>query len=380
MLIWAVLIQFLPSSLSQTEINSGWISLYTRIGILLMALFILGTRRIVAKMVIFQIANIMLLFLFSWLTIRYKGFHEAYYNSLYYILLAGVFVVDLRNQEVGKLINILFYLAVIVFCILGIGVILRETTICRFLSTYYTRYWERSAYYSVMMGKPVGTYSVHSISGFMYFEFILMLHYKNKKDPKWYNTILIAALSVIIAMLQSNTAVMLLGLGALIILFEHRKKESLRTFIFKVAFVVAVCLFLFMNMDAIQAITGNSENGLLGRFTGASAFLRNIRFLEKNMLPIGFTGSSSLWLSDNGYIIAFLRGGIVNVLAIYGGLYFFLKRNVLNKAARVSVLLSIAAFEMAYPILLEIRYICFLPFLLVYLNTYAPAERGAIEA
>ena len=49
----------------------------------------------------------------------------------------------------------------------------------------------------------------------------------------------------------------------------------------------------------------------------------------------------------------------------------FLKKNVVNKVARITVFISIAAFEMAYPILLEIRYICFIPFLVIYLNTFA---------
>lgn len=369
--VWAIIIQFVPSSISPTAINSNWIANYTRLSILFIVLFIIGTKRVSMRMAGLQLINILALFAFSILTIRIKGFSEAYYNFYYSFLIAAVLIMDLRSLRIGKYIDLLFYIAVVGFSVLGLLVILKEPTVCEFLSTYYTRHWELSTYYMTMAGKPVGTYAVHSISGFMYFQFILLLYYKNKTKPKWYNIALIVILAVMIAMLRSNTAVMLLGIGAIIVLFENKKKGGTKSFFFKSAFVIAVCVILVVNMDKIQSITGSTENGLLGRFTGTSAFFSNIRFIASNLLPIGFTGSSSLWLSDNGYIIAFLRGGIINIIALYAGTYFFMKKNVSNKAARISVLISIAAFEMAYPVLLEIRYICFIPFLVLFLNTFA---------
>ena len=379
--VWAIIVQFLPTSTSPTAINSNWIANYSRLGILFFVLFIIGTKRVSMRMAGLQLINILALFVFSILTIRIKGFSEAYYNFYYYFLIAAVLVMDLRSLRIGKYINLLFYIAVVGFSVLGLLVMLKEPTVCEFLSTYYTRHWELSTYYMTRAGKPVGTYAVHSISGFMYFQFILLLYYKNKNKPRWYNIALIVILAVMIAMLRSNTAVMLLGLGAIIVLFENKKKGGTKSFFFKkggtksfffkAAFVIAVCVILVINMDTIQSITGSTENGLLGRFTGTSAFFSNIRFIASNLLPIGFTGSSSLWLSDNGYIIAFLRGGIINIIALYAGTYFFMKKNVSNKTARISVLISIAAFEMGYPVLLEIRFICFIPFLVLFLNTFA---------
>lgn len=377
MLIWALIMQVTPTSTSPTVVSSAWIAYYTRAGLLFVLLFLVGTRRIVKKAALIQLCNIVCMFLFSWLTIRYRGFKEAYYNAFYYFFLACILVMDLRGLRISRYYNLLFYGLVVFFGILGILVILKIPAVCEFLSTYYTRHWDYSAYYMTRAGKPVGTYAVHSIAGFMYFQFALLLYYKNKKTTKWYNIALISLMAVLIAMLRSNSAVMFLGLGAMIILFDNREQLRFGSLVFRAAFIIAVCVFVIINMDSIQRITGSTENGLLGRFTGTSAFLSNLRFLASNLLPIGFTGSNSLWLSDNGYIVALIRGGIFNIAAMYGGVYYFLKRNVENKSARVSLLISIAAFEMAYPVLLEIRFLSFMPFLILYLNSCETASMRA---
>jgi len=368
-IIWGILVQLLPTSTSPNDINAGWISLYVRIGLVLCVAFILFAKKYAIKRIYGQTANMALLFLFSILTLQLKPFTEAYYNMYYYLILALVISMDLTSFKINKFVNVLFYVMCILFCLAGILVVMKYQPMCDFLSNYYTRHWVKSTYYMTLSGKPVGSYATHSIAGFMYFQFILILYYKNKARFSWINMGLMGCLAFLIVMLRSNTAIMLVGLSVVLLLIERRGSSSLRRLIFKIGVVITITIFIMINIESIGTIVGNSENGLLGRFTGTSNFLTNIEFLKNNLLPIGWTTSSSLWLSDSGYIIVLIRGGLLSLLLIYGGVYMCVKKNMLNKAAIYPMLISLAVFEIGYPILLEIKYMLFIPVLIVFLNS-----------
>lgn len=369
--IWGILLQLLPTSFSEIDTQFSFFSLFFRIAIVFLVLFIIVTKKYSKRALMIFFVNIALMIFFTIFTAHYKGFDKTYYNLYLYILLALILSLNIKQFKCTKCMEICFYGLCIIMCMMGILVVLKNSAICELLSTYYNRYWKQCTYYMTLAGKPVGTYATHSIAGFMYFQFLIMLYFKNQKKGNILNVILMCMFVFIIIMLRSNTAITLLGLAAILLLFEKRKKQKLVWFIIKVAFVIGICILLYLNMDWIQTITNSKENGVLGRFTGTSLFINNFNFLKNNIMPIGFTSSDTVWLSDCGYIIALLRGGIFNVIVIYTEFYFFLKRNITKRKAIIPLLSSLIIFEIGYPVLMELKYVVILPFIIIYINSFS---------
>lgn len=370
-LMWGFILQILPTSNSETDTSFSSFGLLFRVALVLVVCFILFTKKVSVKALGFQIINLLLMVGYTWLTIRLKGFTAAYYNLYLYLILAIVLSLDLRCFKTTKFFDALFYLLCIVVCVTGILVVIKEPNVCNYIAKYYNRYWERCTYYMMNAGKPVGSYATHSIAGFIYFQFGVLLYFKNRQKFSWINSILLATIVFLMLMLRSNTAILLIGLGVCLILLNNRENKSKTKLIMQMLVVGLGCAIICINMEWIQAITGSKENGLLGRFTGASVFLNNFTFLRNNMLPIGFSTSSSIWISDCGYIVALLRGGILNVIILYGSAVAFFKRNLSSKKILLPALSSLLLFEIGYPVLMELKYVLFLPFLVIALNSYS---------
>lgn len=368
-LLWGIVLQLVPTSESATDVSFSSFSMLFRIAVLTVLIYLLGTRKVQYKVVLCQVVNIAFMTGYTVYSLKSRGFTEAYYNTYLYIILMLVLCMNIKNCTLPKFGEFMFYTLGIIMCILGLLIVFGNDAMGGFITQNYNRYWEKCTYYMVLAGKPVGSYATHSIAGFMYFQFLTMLYFKNQHKKNWLNMILMGVFVFLIAMLRSNTAILFLGLGAVLILYKDKTKMTVRSFMLKTAFIIAICVVLCLNMDWIQSITGSKENGFLGRFTGTSAFLLNFKFLKENLIPIGFTSSSSLWLSDCGYIIALLRGGILNMAVMYGSVYLFFKKNIIDKRMMYPFLISLFAFEIGYPILMELKYVMMLPFIVVFLNS-----------
>ena len=377
-LLLGILIQLLPTSVSETDISFATFAMLFRLALGAVLIYILGTRRIHKKAILWQIANIVLMMAYTIYSIKVRCFSEAYYNMYLYVLLMSVLCLNIKGCTLPKFAEYFFYILCIILCTVGLLIVFKNQAVSTIISRNYNRYWEKCAYYMVYAGKPVDMYAIHSIAGFMYFQFLSMLYFKNRCKNSWLNRVLMGLFILLIAMLRSNTAIMLLGLGGVMILVKDKAKMSKRSFILKLSFIVIVCVVVCMNMEWIQVIMGSEENGILGRFTGKSLFLQNFLFLKENIIPIGYTSSSSLWLSDCGYIVALLRGGLFNVAVLYGSAYFFFKRNIIDKKMMIPFVVSLFVFEIGYPVLMELKYVMMMPFIVIFLNSVA-MEDGKVD-
>jgi hypothetical protein len=83
---------------------------------------------------------------------------------------------------------------------------------------------------------------------------------------------------------------------------------------------------------------------------------------------VGLSRNDELLVADMGLLDYMIRGSIFLVVWVYGGLLFFLKRNVKAKADRYFLFAAIMMFELGFSVLLYSRTPFLLAFFVVYLN------------
>lgn len=367
--LWMLAMLFLPTSLSDTLIMTSWTTRYYVITLLTIALLLVPIKKHKLVTIGWQLFGIGMLIVCTFLTMLLKdGFRTEYGYVMLYLCIAFVFSLNLGKYDLPRFYDKLFIVVCVIFIVAGFLVIFDYQPVKLFLNSYYTQHREYGTYVATQRGKPVGTFVQHSISAIMYYLMIVLLYFRNMKKQSIVNFALIGCFIFMIINLKSFTALAVLGLGVILLLINKRKSNAFRGFLLKTLLLIGMVGVVLANTNYITEITSSDVNGLAGRFTGTSLFLQNFDFLRNNILPIGLTNSSTLWLSDCGYIVNLIRGGIVFVFIIYGGFILFVWKNSLNRKAAIALLAAVLLFEVGYPILFEFRFIVFLPFFILYSN------------
>jgi hypothetical protein len=126
---------------------------------------------------------------------------------------------------------------------------------------------------------------------------------------------------------------------------------------------------------AEQAATTSQLNGFSGRFSEFGTLYNTIKYIEdRPFSPVGIGYRSDLFFGDSGPVEYYLRGSIALLLSVYGGFFFFLKRNLMSKRHLVLLFLSVMAFELGYSSLTYVRLLYMLPVLVVYFNDLSRNE------
>lgn len=383
-IIWMLAMLFLPTSISNTQIMTSWTTLYYMITLVVFFILAIPVHRKSLKTMGWLIFAVGVLLVCTWLTVSLKsGFVAEYGNVRLYLCLVLILSLQLENYEMPEIYDKVFVMVCIIFIVAGFLVIGGNQQFKDFLNSYFTQHREYGTYVATQRGKPVGTFVQHSISAVMYYLMATLLYFRNQKKKSIINYILIAGFVVLIINLKSFTALAVLGLAVVLLLLNNKGSDSFNTYVFKMTLVILMIVVVLFNTDYITQITDSDVNGLAGRFTGTSAFLQNFEFLKNNILPVGLANSSSLWMTDCGYIVNLLRGGIVFVVIFYGAFITFTWKNSKMKKAAIAILAAVLLFEIGYPILFEFRFIGFLPFYILYsnyLSNYIPDQKQEVKS
>jgi hypothetical protein len=117
-------------------------------------------------------------------------------------------------------------------------------------------------------------------------------------------------------------------------------------------------------VDLIARVIGNEETGLLSRYntrtgvvSGAIAYVRLHPFAPIGLANVagGSVPLAGQILGDSGVVTYLLRGGLVLLAAVYGGLWVFLRGTVRNKRVAVWLWGVTLAFELGFSSLLVPR-------------------------
>jgi len=284
----------------------------------------------------------------------------------------------LNYDELGQFRHIynVQLIATWLIIILGVGIIIGNTTISNFLIYNYSFAYEDLLPNMLAARKPVATFGTHSVASF----FIFFLFFLNIKTYQVKGKMVYLITSIIMLLLlifiRSNTALGYSGIAFFILAGTFIKKKSslllvfgiVVTIFFYISVIDPTIIDVFYEYDVLSILT-SKDNGLAGRYSGTSVLAPTIDYIKNNpFVPVGLTYSDKLYYTDSGVILYFLRGSIFLASAIYLGFYSFLNSNLLRKKDVYYVFFFFMIFEIGYPTLIEPRVLCFIPFVVVYLN------------
>ena len=352
--------------------SSSWLSLLVILGMLAFGMFlILISGRLSSRWgLILGLTIGVVPWIVSWVRMDEIS-HNGMYLGAQFLLLGLVFCLPMRMAPSHWIRRIVLPVVESWLAICAVGVMAGVPAVGRLIVDSFSQYYETLVPIMVALHKPVGPFATHSVAAFAYYLllFVNLRSYERREslvDLSWASFWLI-----VIVALSSVTAVAMGVLGALDLVWTmiRSHRASIRRIGIAVA-VACVSVLLYYAwlqrmplMDLVSRLIGNQGTGLLGRYSnhgvvsGAIAYLRLHPFA-----PIGLArvegGSGPLVgqvLGDSGPVSYLLRGGLVELGAVYGGLWMFLRGTVRNKRVAVWLWGVTLAFELGFFSLLVTR-------------------------
>lgn len=336
--------------------------------------FFIKKRITKTTIILFLLVNGSLFFFTIPASFLIKNYSFGIYPNFFF--LSFLFFLDLKEIQITKRINFFFLLCSYLIIALGVGVIFRILPIVNFILNYYIAGYDNLLPNMIAGLKPVGTFATHSVAAlflFIFFYLNIKAYKKLNKTIYLFTAILFLLLLVFI---RSNSALVFISFSLFILVKLFKSNKSSLVY-FSILLLVLIVYFgfiddsllVFLNNFDISLILSSDKNGLQGRYSSASPLQPTIDYIVNHLyLPLGLTYSDKLYYSDSGFILYFLRGSVFLLFGIYFGFITLIKNNLLNKKEAYFFIFIIFLFEIGYPILINIRFLFFIPFYVVYMN------------
>lgn len=375
-LILIVLIWLMPISNQYNVMNEEMIRNCYILNILILLLAIFLEGKLYKKQVVISFSIILILFVSTILTIKFSNDSPVIswgylLNYIPYCLLLMIKPNKLSNFNfIDRLLQLC---SVIVICV-AILMVLDNSLVEIFLKTNYINHYPHL--YEVMWNakKTVTFFATHSIACYIYFLMWWMLDYRSKVNKTFFNKVLIVGIIFCIIMCKSTSAVLTTALIFGIYFLRWVKGKSKSGVLKSLMLCIVIMIIIFANYDMIQGIFSSDVNGLAGRYGDAGNLNATISYALSNVIPLGICDISGLWLTDGGYFIHFVRGGLLLVIFFYYGLYVLLRNNIQDKERRNSLFIVLLAFEIGYQFTISMRFFMIMLFLLIYSNWITTLE------
>jgi len=316
-----------------------------------------------------------------------SGLHTYTFGALGgFAVLSALLITNLREVRFPPYLFHLCILVNILNILVGIAILAGSDLLGRFLVTHYSIYYPELVSNMLFYRKPILTFGTHSIAAFfLYLFFYANLQTYRLKGKKLF---LIFALCYLIltAFLLSVSGLILAAVGALQLFWFLWSSVRRRWFwggaLLAVLGLIAGFQFLGSIVknwadvrEGAKAIITSSDGGFLGRLASGGTLRYSIEYLRYHPFsPVGVSDKEGLMFQDSGLVEYLLRGSVILVFLVYGGLFFFLRRSVLSKGDAQWLFLVILGFELGFTALTNFRALYLLPFLIVYLNGLRRSE------
>ena len=345
MFIWLMPVSNQLNTLNESMLRNGYIAT-----LLVLMLVYVYERRFNIKMILIGVSILSILIIFSFIFYAtYQGSSVISWGYLFNFL-SFCILINIKPSKLSKISiwdTLLDWISVLLISV-GILTVMDNKIVEEILRTYYVNHYPHVYTMMYLKRKTVTFFATHSISCMIYFLIWWMLDYRNSRKFQWKNSIFMAGMLFDIVMCQSVSAVMcaLIIIGYYYIQWiRHANKKHI---IISVELMAVIIAILILNIDKINLILGSNVNGINGRFGENGNLWGTLHFAFKNMIPMGFCDIDGFWLTDGGYFINFIRGGIPLIVLYYYGLFWFLKRNIQDKYRRTYLFISLLLFEVGY--------------------------------
>jgi hypothetical protein len=309
---------------------------------------------------------------------RSYGIYPAYF------IYSLIILINFKKIGYSKYLKTSLLLVSFFQIVLGAGLLIKDITIEDFILDNYSYGYPTLVPYMLQQLKPVTTFATHSVSAFFFFILFILNFYTYKQNNKFIYLLFSIFFIILLLFTRSNTAYMYTFVS-LLFLLVYLSKSPVSLFWF-LTFSGAIAIYgyyeyfevvnVLISYDLAET-TGSQGSGILGRYSSSSAnyLAPTIQFIKDHpFTPIGLSYSDNIFFTDSGPIIYFIRGSIFLVLAMYLGLYLFLRNNILNKQISFFLFVVFMLFETGMPNLIYTRSLYLLIFVGVYFNYLSDNE------
>jgi hypothetical protein len=280
-------------------------------------------------------------------------------------------MLQLKNQRLLKKEIVFFQILNMFMLVLAILIISKNASIGSFLTNYYSAGYDILVQRMMQSGKPVVTFGTHSIAAMFYYLFFFM-NIKEYEVSKSKKSLLLALLNIVaMFFLNSVTSTLFVIISIIQTFLLTAIKKKYISFILMSALILIVFV---LNWQTIAIEIGNVFNrdahGFAGRYSTQGVLANNIEFILNHPLRgIGLSYDSSLYYTDSGIVVNLLRGSVFLVISIYYGFYKMIRTNTKSKKNAIYLFAVFIAFELGYSFLTYKRFIAFLPYVIIFLNS-----------
>lgn len=304
-------------------------------------------------------------------------------------VLSVVLCSNVRDIPLTPLAARLFSLANAVNLTCGLLLALQVPEVARVFTTFYANGYPELVPYMLAEAKPVLMFHSHSVAGFYcYLFFYLTLRTFAHDSRKILYLMFAFGYIGLLICLHSFTGYILAGVALAQIFFHFQWQRSAIAGLILTALAIAGLTFVVSRFEGFEEFTTGmidvlrrEQNGLNGRYSSTGGLIGNIRYIADHPFsPVGTGFSSDLFYGDSGPLEYMLRGSFWLVACVYGGLYLFLRRNLVSRREANILMLTLCAFELGYSNLQYFRTHFLLPFFVVYLNGITAPLAGRLRA
>lgn len=289
--------------------------------------------------------------------------------------LAFFFCIKLAKLRFGNLTSILATVS-IANAALAIGMLSVES-VADFMVSHYNDFSADLVTSMVTANKPVLTFATHSLAGlFIYLFFWLNLRTYQRTGKKLHLVLAVLHVALcILVMSVTSLAFAALAMGELA--WNFRLFSALSA---TAAYLLAPAWLTGAIADTLSTnIWLREGGGFLARYTANGNLADAFAYIHSHpFLPMGLMYSQNLFQggaqTDSGPVVYFLRGSFVLVALIYGGLFLFLRHNLLDKWDCYRLFVVIVAAETGFSVLTYSRSWLLLPAFVIYLNSLPAAS------
>lgn len=297
---------------------------------------------------------------------------------LLYGAVALLFLVDLRgvrSRQVGRVFQGITVLSLVLGYALALNVPFADRLMLTWFAAFYPELLSNMV---TVFNKPVLTFATHSMAGFMIYLFFYMQLTAWRAQGGLWRLAAAAGYLGLLVLLKSTTGLaftVVAGLQVAVLVEQALPRQ--RAILFVALLLAGYAALTFSGLDipillarAEEAIVGDRVRGLFSRYAADGLLASNMKYLSDSPLsPIGVGATDTLYLGDSGLVVNILRGSVPLLIAVYGGLWLFLRTNLEDQRAAAWLWICIVLFEIGFTPLQYFRFVAFLPFLVVYLNS-----------
>jgi hypothetical protein len=355
--------------------------------VLLSLLFLEAEDRPSVLVCVSLLSIVPLLFVFTYTS----GLHTYTFGTFGgFAVLSVLLITNLREVRFPPYLFYLCMLVNILNILAGVAILAGSDLAKQILVTHYSVYYPELVPNMLLFRKPVLTFGTHSIAAF----FLYLFFYANLQTYRFRGKKLFLIFAFcylfLTAALLSVSGLILATVGALQLFWFLWSAVRRRWFWGGALLAVLGMMAGFQFLGSIvknwadvsegaKSILTSSGGGFLGRLASGGTLRDSIDYLRYHPFsPVGVADKEGLMFQDSGIVEYLLRGSVILVLLVYGGLFFFLRRSLLSKADAHWLFLVILGFELGFTALTNFRALYLLPFLVVYLNGLRRSETSGL--